>query len=75
MSFQFGIDAPCRACHGAGERVIALTKEEKSKHLREQRIAKKNGYTLERVPVTKPCPDCAGNGYVPIAVADARRDQ
>jgi len=71
--FVFGQDAPCRGCHGAGERVEAMADAEKREHERERRRAKRSGVTLERVSVTKPCSECGGKGYVPIAVADARR--
>jgi DnaJ-class molecular chaperone len=71
--FVFGQDAPCRGCHGAGSRVEAMSDAEKREHQRAQRRAKREGYSLERIPVTKPCSECGGKGYVPIAVADARR--
>jgi RecJ-like exonuclease len=71
--FVFGQDAPCRGCHGAGQRVEASTPQQKRDHERAKRAAKRAGYELERVPLLKPCSECDGKGYVPIAVADAQR--
>jgi DnaJ-class molecular chaperone len=68
--FRFGFDVPCRACHGAGQRVVAMTPEQKREHARETRRALRSGELPERMPVTKSCPDCDGRGYVPREVAD-----
>lgn len=64
--FVFGQDAECRHCHGAGERVVAATPEQKRAHAAQKRRDK----DTPRIPLVKSCPDCDGLGYVPIAVAD-----
>ena len=70
----FGEVAECRACHGAGQRVLAMTDHEKRERAKQIRRETRAGtYEGERQSPMKPCPDCNGKGYVPPRVADAPR--
>ncbi len=71
--FVFGRDVPCRGCHGAGERVEAMTPEQKRDHERQKRANKRAGIETERPSVLKPCSECSGRGYVTPDMADKRR--
>jgi DnaJ-class molecular chaperone len=73
MGFVFGQDVPCRGCHGAGQRVEAMTPEAKREHERQKRRDKRSGIETPRAPLLKTCSECQGRGYVSPAVADRRR--
>ena len=70
----FGRDVPCRGCHGAGERVEAMTLQDKRERARQIRREKAAGiYDGERASPLKKCSECGGAGYVARQIADAPR--